>query len=72
LILERCYSYPFLIVETEAGDPVGIQQGYLPGASSLVAVNSKGEVLVWIAPGAALEGKYKDRMVERVVSLLSN
>jgi len=70
--LERCYSYPFLIVETPDGDPVGIQQGYLPGASSLVAVNTKGEVLVWTAPGAALEGKHKDLMVERVVSLLSN
>jgi|GEM_PF-1498575 len=67
--LERCYSYPFVIVETDSG-PIGIQQGYLPGASSLVAVNARGEVLVWVAPGAALEGKHKDLMVDRVVALL--
>jgi len=68
--LERCYSYPFVIVETEGG-PIGIQQGYLPGASSMVAVNSRGEVLVWVAPGAALESKHKDLMVDRVVALLT-
>ncbi len=69
--LERCYSYPFVIVESEGGNPIGIQQGYLPGASSLVAINPEGEVLVWVAPGAALESKYKDVMIKRVVSLLS-
>ncbi|MDQ2077733.1 serine hydrolase [Marinimicrobium sp. ABcell2] len=69
--LERCYSYTFRVMDTEQG-AVGIQQGYMPGASSLVAVNEQGEVLVWLAAGAALEGKHRNVMVAKVVSFLSN
>lgn len=68
--LDRCYSNTFVIHEGDNGIKVGVQQGYLPGASSLVAISSRGEVLVWTAPGAPLEAKYRDRMAGEVVKLL--
>lgn len=68
--LKPCYSYTFRVVDTGQGR-VMIQHGYLPGASSLVAVNEQGEVLVWTAAGAALEGKYRKAMSDRVVEFLS-
>ncbi|ROQ20864.1 beta-lactamase [Marinimicrobium koreense] len=70
--LDRCYSNTFVIHEGDNGIKVGVQQGYLPGASSLVAISSRGEVLVWTAPGAPLEAKYRDRMAGEVVKLLLN
>lgn len=66
----RCYSYTFRIIETEQGR-VALQGGYLPGASSLVAINEQGEVLVWTAAGAALEGKHRQAMTNRVVAFLT-
>ena len=69
--LKPCYSYTFRIVGAGQGR-VLIQRGYLPGASSLVAVNDKGEVLVWIAAGAALEGKHHNALVEKVIAVLAN
>lgn len=69
--LERCYSYAFVRKEGKNGEVVGVQQGYLPGASSLVAVTADGQVLVWVAAGAALESKHKDLMVDKVVSFLT-
>lgn len=67
---KHCYSYTFRILETEQGR-VALQHGYLPGASSLVAVNEQGEVLVWTAAGAALEGKYRQAMTNRAAALLT-
>lgn len=67
---QRCYSYTFQIIESEQGR-VALQGGYLPGASSLVAINKQGEVLVWTAAGAALEGKHRQAMTNRVVAFLT-
>ncbi|WP_111643183.1 serine hydrolase domain-containing protein [Marinimicrobium alkaliphilum] len=68
--IERCYSYAFTLYDTDKG-VVGVQHGYLPGASSLVAVNEQGDTLVWVAPGAALEPHHRERMAQRVVAILT-
>lgn len=68
--LGYCYSNTFVVHEAGENERIGVQQGYLPGSSSLVAVTTTGEVLVWVAPGAPLESRYRTVLENRVVSIL--
>lgn len=65
-----CYSYALLV--QEAGDgKVGIQKGYLPGASSMLALNTENEVLVWTAAGAPEGAEHARKMKNAIVSFMS-
>jgi D-alanyl-D-alanine carboxypeptidase len=70
--IQNCYSATLKIHNLEAEQRIGIQQGYLPGASSLLAISSRGEVLVWTSAGAPLEHKYRSILEKRVVAFLKN
>lgn len=70
--LGNCYSYTFVLEGgSDQETTVAIQQGYMPGVSSLLAISTSGEVVVWVAAGAAARDEYKQRMVREVVDLLS-
>lgn len=67
---ERCYSNTFVVYKGDNGSRIGVQQGYFPGVSSLVAITSEGEVLVWAAAGAPMEASFRELLEKRVVSFL--
>ncbi|WP_428820609.1 serine hydrolase domain-containing protein [Microbulbifer sp. MCCC 1A16149] len=72
-LIERCYSMNFELVRDESSKvATGIQQGYLPGASSLLAITEKGEVLVWVSAGAPLLFDYKRQLNFAVRSFLAS
>lgn len=69
--LKDCYSYPFLIRQGKYGEEIGVQGGYLPGVSTLVAATSDGAVVVWAAAGAPMESKHRELVTNKIVSFLS-
>jgi len=70
--IKRCYSTTLVIHNLDSGEKIGVQQGYLPGASSLLAISSGGEVLVWTSAGAPLEQKYRSVLENRVIAFFED
>lgn len=69
--IPRCYSWNFELELDEQGRVLaGTQQGYMPGASSMLAITTSGQVVVWVAAGAAIESRYKDDMKKAIVEFL--
>lgn len=46
--IRNCYDRAFYIYEAKNGETFNIKEGYMPGFSSFVLVNSDGEVFVWL------------------------
>ena len=71
--ISRCYSGNFELEFDEQGRGVaGVQQGYMPGVSSTLAITADGQVLVWVAAGAAIEGRHKDDIKKAIVEFLES
>jgi CubicO group peptidase (beta-lactamase class C family) len=70
--IDRCYSWNFELHQDNSGSVLaGVQQGYMPGASSLLAITPEEEVLVWVAAGAPIENHHKDELEAAVVDFLA-
>ena len=71
--ISECYSWNFELEFDNQGDILaGVQQGYVPGVSSLLAITPAGQVLVWIAAGAPVEGRNKEQLQQAVVKFLAH
>lgn len=71
--IDLCYSWNFELEFDEQGRILaGVQQGYVPGASSMLAITPEGQLLVWVAAGAAIQNHHKDRLKHAVVSFLQS
>lgn len=68
-----CYSRNFELAFDEQGKMIaGVQRGYMPGVSSMLAVTEDGQVLVWVAAGTAIESRFKDDMQRAAVEFLQS
>lgn len=69
--ISKCYSWNFELELDEKGVVLaGVQQGYMPGVTSMLVVTPDGQVLVWVAAGAAIEDQHKDRLRKAVINFL--
>ena len=69
--VSKCYSWNFeLELDHQGRVLAGVQQGYMPGVTSMLAITPDGQVLVWVAAGAAIEGHHKDGLKEAIVNFL--
>lgn len=64
---KKCYSYTFrLEPEVSGGGVYAVQEGYMPGASSLLAISRSGQVVVWVAAGAPERQEDKEAIIRKV------
>lgn len=68
--LKLCYSYTFTLKTTNGKNSIAVQQGYMPGASSIIAINQQGAVIVWTAAGAAMDSQHLDDVTDRIATFL--
>ncbi|MCE0760428.1 beta-lactamase family protein [Marinobacter sp. G11] len=67
----RCYSANLVIHDLPNGKRVGVQQGYLPGASSLLAIHTDGHILLVTSAGAPLESHHRERLEAKVLEVFN-
>ncbi|WP_237063352.1 serine hydrolase domain-containing protein [Microbulbifer zhoushanensis] len=71
--VDRCYSWNFELQFNSHGEAIaGVQEGYVPGASSLLAITGEGQVLVWVAAGAAIADGHKEQLKSAVVEFMQS
>lgn len=68
-LTNKCYSNTFEIFFNN-NIKIAAQQGYMPGASSMLALDNKGNVVVWVAAGAAINDKARNTISSQIVNLL--
>ncbi|WP_406829075.1 serine hydrolase domain-containing protein [Microbulbifer sp. ARAS458-1] len=72
-VVAKCYSWNFELEFNERGGVIaGVQQGYMPGVSSLLAITPSGQVIVWVAAGAPIENHHKVELQKAVVEFLES
>lgn len=70
--LNNCYLWNFRLMKKDLNHKIIFSQGYLPGASSVVAINEKGDVLLWLAAGPPIEEKFTDILLMEVYDAMKN
>ena len=70
--IKNCYGYMFYAYEPNATQIINVKEGHMPGFSSIVAINEKEEVFVWLgnsdtpnASSGVMMKKFLDLLAER-------